>query len=404
MDVAQVLNVLHILIYHFKIYQSWGNSAMRTPVPVVIRRRFSLWKRNSTETDISVEEEPMKLPASKIQNLIRSWLYKTRRLHRLHLAERLMFETNLLSGAQRFFLQLMVFVMLVILLNLASNLDAKQGLFRDLNSSYNFQRIENSPSREEFLSSAIFKMSDTSKKYFVQSAEYFSSGGAGSVVLNTNQQLFSRPAVLAGVSLSMQVPAFTFTAWIKVAPDFAGGYIFRKRIVRTGAGSSLSCWGWYIRVVGGPELHYGAHDFFPGSSNSSGASLQEQVGLHSMMAIPADTDMLLTMIVTGGQVVFYRDLDLLGASPLPRKFTDCANNTEGILIGEAGLTLGQVRFYPEALGFLHIQEIFEGGATLADISTVSSHTHIRHGTPQTLVPFKMCPVTHLSRVTNSTRG
>ena len=91
------------------------------------------------------------------------------------------------------------------------------------------------------------------------------------------------------------------------------------------------------------------------------------------------------MIVTGSRVVFYHDLNLLGVSPLPRTFTDCANNTEGILIGDAGLELGQVRFYPKELGFLQIQEIFEGGATLADISTVNnSFCNIHIGGPRVL--------------------
>ena len=365
---------------------------MTTPATVLCRRRSSmmaLWNNTPTEAIDSSENLAMydvkNLFAIKIQRRIRNWLYKSKRLHRQHLAERLMFETNLLSGAQRFCLQLIVFLLLVISLNLASNLNVKRGLFLDLNSTYNFHRIENIESRVDFISKTISKISDSSKTFFVQSSEYFNPGSAGFVELNTNQQLFSRPAVLAGVRLSMQVPIFSFTAWIRLTPDFSSGYIFRKRIVSAGPGSGLSCWGWYIRLDGGPEFHYGAHDFFPVSSNSTGSDLQEQVGLGMRAKIPANTDMLLTMIVTGSRVVFYHDLNLLGVSPLPRTFTDCANNTEGILIGDAGLELGQVRFYPKELGFLQIQEIFEGGATLADISTVNnSFCNIHIGGPRVL--------------------
>ena len=344
---------------------------------------ISLWTRTKEDEKSSVENvhDAKHSFALKIQNKIRNWLYRDKRLHRMHLSERLMFETNLLSGAQRFCLQLLIFALLIIALNLSSNLQVQRGLYLDLNSTYNFDHIQNTGSREEFISTVVPGVSNSSKKFFLQSTEYFVSGGAGSVSLNTMEQLFSRPAVLGGVALSVQVPAFSFTAWVNAAPDFSGGYIFRKRIVIAGSGSQLSCWGWYLHLLGGPQLHYGAHDFFPVSQNETDSSLlQEQVVLFPAVTLEPNTDMLLTMIISGNRVAFYRDLMLLGSSALPRKFTDCANNTEGVLVGDAGLALGQVRFYPQELGPLQIQEIFEGGTMLAEISTVSPPWWMEHPT------------------------
>ena len=42
-------------------------------------------------------------------------------------------------------------------------------------------------------------------------------------------------------------------------------------------------------------------------------------------------------------VTFYRNLELLGVVEMPRQLTDCNNGPEGILLGDPGLALGQVR-------------------------------------------------------------
>jgi hypothetical protein len=82
--------------------------------------------------------------------------------------------------------------------------------------------------------------------------------------------------------------------------------------------------------------------------------------------------MLLTVIVNETHVVFYKDLDIMGVKEMSRPITDCGNNQAGILAGDAGLELGQLRFYPRTLTAADIQEIYAFGSTLADISTVLS--------------------------------
>ena len=49
----------------------------------------------------------------------------------------------------------------------------------------------------------------------------------------------------------------------QITPQFLRGYVVRKRVASLGAGAGLSCWGWYLTAAGGPELHFGGHDFFP---------------------------------------------------------------------------------------------------------------------------------------------
>lgn len=83
-----------------------------------------------------------------------------------------------------------------------------------------------------------------------------------------------------------------------------------------------------------------------------------------------DEYMLLTVIVNETHAVFWKDVDMMGAVTMPRPITDCGNNQAGILAGDAGLELGQLRFYPRALTAANIQEIYAFGSTLADISTV----------------------------------
>jgi hypothetical protein len=68
---------------------------------------------------------------------------------------------------------------------------------------------------------------------------------------------------------------------------------------------------------------------------------------------------------------FYQDVTLLGVKRIPRPLTDCSSNEAKLLVGDAGMEVGQLRFYPDALTSANIEEIFSFGSTLADISTVA---------------------------------
>jgi hypothetical protein len=46
-----------------------------------------------------------------------------------------------------------------------------------------------------------------------------------------------------GVDVSIQAPQVSFTVWAKADPIFVKGYIVQKKLIKSGYGSDLSCWG-----------------------------------------------------------------------------------------------------------------------------------------------------------------
>jgi hypothetical protein len=83
-----------------------------------------------------------------------------------------------------------------------------------------------------------------------------------------------------------------------------------------------------------------------------------QVPLAKPVPWEAEKFMLLTMVVSEDRVEFYRNVDYLGNSSLPRiGLTDCFNGGEGTLIGDPGLELGVVRYYPFSLTLNKIEEV-----------------------------------------------
>ena len=65
----------------------------------------------------------------------------------------------------------------------------------------------------------------------------------------------------------------------------------RKRPASTGPGAALSCWGLFVDGNEGPELHYGANDFFPTLStlsHTTSAPLHKQVVPPSPTLSPTD--------------------------------------------------------------------------------------------------------------------
>ena len=107
------------------------------------------------------------------------------------------------------------------------------------------------------------------------------------------------------------------------------------------------------------------------SSEMDGQTTQSTVMLDRDVKFPYETYALLTVIVNETHAIFYRDIKMLGIKRMPRPVTDCFNDQGGVLVGDADMELGQLRFYPKALTFANIEEIFGFGSTLADISTVA---------------------------------
>ena len=50
------------------------------------------------------------------------------------------------------------------------------------------------------------------------------------------------------------------------------------------------------------------------------------------------------MVVSKSSVSFYRNIELLSSVDLPRPVTDCFNSGEGLLVGDKGMEISQLRY------------------------------------------------------------
>jgi hypothetical protein len=108
------------------------------------------------------------------------------------------------------------------------------------------------------------------------------------------------------------------------------------------------------------------------SEIKKGQTVQSTVMLdRDDVKFPSETYALLTVIVNDTHATFYRNIEMLGVKRMPRPVTDCFNDQAGVLVGDADMELGQLRFYPKAMTSANIEEIFSFGSTLEDISTVA---------------------------------
>jgi len=111
--------------------------------------------------------------------------------------------------------------------------------------SFEFDHLLEIQSRQEF-TEFLPTLSQSSKRYFALSSQYFDTQGNGDVQLVGALKSFSNPEILSGLELSIMNPEFSFTCWIKTTPQFVSGYLVRKRPAASGAASHLSCWSWFL--------------------------------------------------------------------------------------------------------------------------------------------------------------
>jgi len=125
----------------------------------------------------------------------------------------------------------------------------------------------------------------------------------------------------------------------------------------------------------------GAHDFFPTETTAQTQpekALSKTYGRQQIVMMttphpakfPSGKITLLTVVINNSHASFYHNIDTLETVSMPRPMTDCFNNQEGILVGDTGMELGQLRFYPRALSTANVKEIFQYGSTLEDLATV----------------------------------
>ncbi len=118
--------------------------------------------------------------------------------------------------------------------------------------------------------------------------------------------------------------------------------------------------------------------------------------INSTEIVP-NTPALMTIVVTQTTVSFYRNLDVLSVVNISRPVTDCFNSLEGIFVGDTGLKIGQLRFYPKALSITSIEEIYLQGSTLDDVSTGSVATQLQESETQKMAREVQSTVSAIDR-------
>ena len=234
-------------------------------------------------------------PLARLQRVVRNKCNP--RLHAAHLSDRLMFESAIVRGTFRLVNQTLIFALMLIALKISGDPAVKRGIYNDLQTSFDFDSLVESDSRSAWID-ALPAIAEASKNYFILSSQYFEE--TGNVELLGPLQTFSSPKLLGGVDLAISVPQISFTAWLKVTPQFNSGYLLRKRLVPAGDGSDLACWGWYLDKKLGPQLHFAVHDFFPTDRDVSSTKSHLELdlsGTHSA-DFPADEFSLVSMLVS----------------------------------------------------------------------------------------------------------
>jgi hypothetical protein len=297
--------------------------------------------------------------------------------------------------------------LLITALNRSSNSQVKRGIYQYLRSTFDFERLQSVSTKAEF-GDTMRAVAASSKPYFRKfclcvlalrvhcsgslssilacastenhaesiiseivendvttvkltflsrltdmSGKYFDTEGRGMLQLWGDMEFFTEPKISGEISFG--TANFSMTAWVRTVPQFLDGYILRKR---PSPGSSQSCVGWYLHRNFGLALHYGAHDFDPLSSPFETKTQVQFEAKPEAQPFEPDIYALLTMVVTSTTVQFFKNTKSIGSAPLPRpSLTDCFNGGEGTLIGDPGLELGVVRYYPFSLTSLQIEEV-----------------------------------------------
>eukprot|EP00961_Rhodomonas_salina_P215418 2909516-Rhodomonas_salina.1 len=197
--------------------------------------------------------------------------------------------------------------------------------------------------------------SQSARRMQVQSSEHFSEGVAQKIL--GPLQVLTEPLILEvdGLNAKVSSAAFTFTVWVDIGSS-DGGYVVRKPMASTGLDAALSCWGLYVGET--TRFDFGAHDY--------GGADRGQESVLSSAATLRELHMQ-TVVVNQTHIMFYVNAELNSAASLSRPVTDCA--MESLEVGDVGMSIGEVVFYPTALSRAKIEEIYIGGMTLEGIAT-----------------------------------
>jgi len=303
---------------------------------------------------------------SRAQFAFRSKSLYPERLHRQNIAERLIFESKVVFGTARLINQVLVFALFLSALRLSSNEARKRGIFNNLGETFGFDDLRAIHSRSHFVEETLPDLSEKSKSFFPLSSQYFDSGVHGSKLILGDLTVFTQPR--PGPEMVLRSTEFSVTAWVRSIPQFAEGYILRKRPITDD--EDLTCWGWYLHAQDGPSFIFAGHDHFPTGGDNSEQQIEAKLNFRSPFA--PRRYFLLSIVVTETEVSFFQDNLLIGTYHLSRPVTDCFNNGQGVWLGDSGLEIGIVRYFPFKLTNSTLGELMVSGNLLSDIATGSN--------------------------------
>mmetsp|Transcript_19771 Transcript_19771/g.50177 ORF Transcript_19771/g.50177 Transcript_19771/m.50177 type:complete len:1447 (-) Transcript_19771:1231-5571(-) len=341
-------------------------------------------------------------------------------LHRQRFAERLILESNLNSGLLRLVNLWVLFLFLFLALDTSQQRTKAIDIRDSLVNSFELETLKDTVSMSAFRS-FLENFQRAAQAYAPLSSQYFLNDKA--VKLTTDMEALDGPKSLSGHvgeqkdTLSLPIVSeFSFTAWVQIdtGPFPVDGendrYVIRKIRQAAGAGANDTCWGWKANS----RLEFGSHDFegsfsagqgqmvFPSSLDwtvprSIGNHLLKwedlQPGAPNSPAPAAET--LIGVAVRGNEVEFFVAGGSAGAARpcpeggggdtvcvtyssseftvnqeplrLPRAVTDCPR--QFLNYGDAGITMGDLRYYPMALSVFDIDVIYAQGVWDKDIGS-----------------------------------
>mmetsp|Transcript_21274 Transcript_21274/g.46660 ORF Transcript_21274/g.46660 Transcript_21274/m.46660 type:complete len:1658 (-) Transcript_21274:219-5192(-) len=344
-----------------------------------VRKMTSFKTRSLTEECTLSDEEfkRMERAAILIQSRFRAWITQGVQLHRNNLIERLRHEQRTVTGCFRLVNMLLVFFFIMAGLFMASSSAETNGVQKAIAKQFGLElsdvgvKIQKEVQKEE-ISELLRQMSAASKVFFPQSSAYYASSFSIVDVL-TSEVKFNVPRFHDDKeTVKTELGIFSFTVWIAGSTPTGNSYlnVVSKHTSASDTAHQRPCWGWYLNSKS-VMLRWGAHDFHP-----SGQSAPTDVDHHVMLPLLYDGSLtLLTIVFNGTHITLFKNMQEMSSATLSAPLTNC-HNDRGIMVGDTGLTLSQLRFYPMILTPERVREVYEHGFLISKIGSASDPVNI----------------------------
>eukprot|EP01043_Picozoa_sp_COSAG02_P018112 COSAG02_NODE_837_length_16637_cov_5.797859_11_plen_480_part_00 len=176
------------------------------------------------------------------------------------------------------------------------------------------------------------------------------------MTLQSKVRTFYKPKRLPQDLHPQMYETFSLTTWVRGTQDSGTAWVIRKlqKNQKTNAKADI-CWGWRFPSCFAHGRHDAAIDTYvkepPTQMRCNDEPRPQGLNLEAV-------------ILNTTSITFYRNGEILSSQAIDRVVTDCKGDLE---IGDVGLQLGDVKYYPNALTTNQLAEIYEDGAPLSQI-------------------------------------